>query len=54
MITTSPDHSDSLLPPHNPSVVGSIPTGPTLLTVTQVKIEVRKTIFEILRGASNW
>jgi hypothetical protein len=26
---TSPDHSDRLQPPHNPSVVGSIPTGPT-------------------------
>jgi hypothetical protein len=26
---TSPDQSDRLLPPHNPSVVGSIPTGPT-------------------------
>jgi hypothetical protein len=26
---TPPDHSDRLLPPHNPSVVGSIPTGPT-------------------------
>src|ERR1039457_2204702 len=26
---TSPDQSDCLLPPHNPSVVGSIPTGPT-------------------------
>jgi hypothetical protein len=35
-------------------VVGSIPTGPTLQTITQVKIEVRKTNFEILRGASNW
>jgi hypothetical protein len=23
------DQSDRLLPPHNPSVVGSIPTGPT-------------------------
>jgi hypothetical protein len=38
---------------HNPSVVGSIPTGPTLQTITQVKIEVRKTIFEILRSASH-
>jgi hypothetical protein len=29
MNPTSPDHSDRLQPPHNPSVVGSIPTGPT-------------------------
>jgi hypothetical protein len=29
MIPTPPDHSDRLQPPHNPSVVGSIPTGPT-------------------------
>jgi hypothetical protein len=29
MIPTPPDHSDGLQPPHNPSVVGSIPTGPT-------------------------
>jgi hypothetical protein len=26
---TPPDHSDRMHPPHNPSVVGSIPTGPT-------------------------
>ena|SRR5487761_1940767 len=26
---TPPDRSDRLHPPHNPSVVGSIPTGPT-------------------------
>ena len=26
---TSPDHSDRLLPSHNPLAVGSIPTGPT-------------------------
>jgi hypothetical protein len=26
---TPPDQSDRLLPPHNPLVVGSIPTGPT-------------------------
>jgi hypothetical protein len=29
MNPTPPDHSDGLQPPHNPSVVGSIPTGPT-------------------------
>src|SRR5665213_3893730 len=29
MKPTSPDHSDRSLSPHNPSVVGSIPTGPT-------------------------
>jgi hypothetical protein len=29
MNPTSPDHSDRLQPPHNPSVVGSIPTGAT-------------------------
>jgi hypothetical protein len=29
MNPTRPDYSDRLLPPHNPSVVGSIPTGPT-------------------------
>jgi hypothetical protein len=29
MNPTPPDHSDRLHPPHNPSVVGSIPTGPT-------------------------
>ena len=29
MIPTAPDQSDPLLPPHNSSVVGSIPTGPT-------------------------
>src|ERR1019366_1162847 len=29
MNPTSPDKSDHLQPPHNPSVVGSIPTGPT-------------------------
>jgi len=29
MNPTSPDHSDRLQPPHNPSVVGLIPTGPT-------------------------
>ncbi len=28
---TPPDHSDRLHPPHNPLVVGSIPTGPTSL-----------------------
>jgi hypothetical protein len=28
-IPTSPDHSVRLPPPHNPSVVGSIPTGRT-------------------------
>src|ERR1039458_4092066 len=27
---TSSDQSDRLLPPHNPSVVGSIPTGHTI------------------------
>src|ERR1039458_4725798 len=27
---TPPDHSDRLQPPHNPPVVGSIPTGPTM------------------------
>jgi hypothetical protein len=27
--STRPDHSDRSLPPHNPVVVGSIPTGPT-------------------------
>jgi hypothetical protein len=31
---TSPDQSDHLLPPHNPSVVGSIPTGPTTCPTT--------------------
>ena len=30
MNPTPPDHSDRLQPPHNPSVVGSIPTGPTM------------------------
>jgi hypothetical protein len=30
MIPTPPDHSDRLQPPHNPPVVGSIPTGPTM------------------------
>src|SRR5664280_2942256 len=29
MNPTPPDQSNHLLPPHNPSVVGSIPTGPT-------------------------
>jgi hypothetical protein len=29
MNPTSPGQSDRLQPPHNPSVVGSIPTGPT-------------------------
>ncbi len=29
---TPPDRSDRLHPPHNPSVVGSIPTGPTIET----------------------
>ena len=29
MNPTSPDHSDRMQPPHNLSVVGSIPTGPT-------------------------
>ena len=29
MNPTPPDHSDRLQPPHNPSVVVSIPTGPT-------------------------
>jgi K+-transporting ATPase c subunit len=29
MNPTPPDHSDRMHPPHNPSVVGSIPTGPT-------------------------
>src|ERR1035437_5653051 len=29
-IPTPRDHSDGLQPPHNPSVVGSIPTGPTM------------------------
>jgi hypothetical protein len=29
MNPTSPDYSERLQPPHNPSVVGSIPTGPT-------------------------
>ena len=31
MKPTPPDQSDRLLPPHNPSVVGSIPTGATIL-----------------------
>src|SRR5665213_3786628 len=31
MNLTPQDHSDRLFPPHNPSVVGSIPTGPTRL-----------------------
>ena len=29
MNPTPPDHSDRMQSPHNPSVVGSIPTGPT-------------------------
>jgi hypothetical protein len=29
--STPPDQSDRFLSPHNPSVVGSIPTGPTNL-----------------------
>ena len=29
MNPTPPDHSDRLQPPHNPSVAGSIPAGPT-------------------------
>jgi hypothetical protein len=29
MNPTPPDHSDRMHPSHNPSVVGSIPTGPT-------------------------
>jgi hypothetical protein len=32
MKSTPPDHSDGMQPPHNPSVVGSIPTGPTKRT----------------------
>ena len=39
---TPPDQSDRLLPPHNPSVVGSIPTGPTnareIFSVTAVRV----------------
>ena len=34
---TPPDQSDRLLPPHNPSVVGSIPTGPTVPLPTRAK-----------------
>jgi hypothetical protein len=30
MNPTPPDRSDRLHPPYNPSVVGSIPTGPTM------------------------
>jgi hypothetical protein len=37
---TSPDHSDRLQPPHNPSVVGSIPTGPTMLHIRPQKEKV--------------
>ena len=33
MNPTPPDHSDRLQPPHNPPVVGSIPTGPTMLRI---------------------
>jgi hypothetical protein len=29
MNPTPPNHSNRMRPPHNPSVVGSIPTGPT-------------------------
>jgi len=32
---TPPDYSDGLLPPHNPSVVGSIPSRPTKSCVLQ-------------------
>jgi len=34
MNPTSPDQFDRLQPPHHPSVVGSIPTGPTILAET--------------------
>jgi hypothetical protein len=37
MNPTSSDHSDGMLPPHNPSVVGSIPTVPTSCQATKVK-----------------
>jgi hypothetical protein len=40
MNPTSPDHSDSLQPPHNPPVVGSIPTGPTVLRILPRKEKV--------------
>ena len=40
MNPTSPDHSDHLHPPHNPPVVGSIPTGPTMLHIRPHKGEV--------------
>src|SRR5665213_550423 len=46
MIPTPPDHSDRLQPPHNPSVVGSIPTGPTKFY--QVKQESRRFRLRIL------
>jgi hypothetical protein len=36
MNPTSPNHSDRMHPPHNPSVVGSIPTGPTKWDVGQL------------------
>jgi hypothetical protein len=45
MNPTRPDYSDRVLPPHNPSVVGSIPTGP-------IKKQVQKSAIwgtEVLR-----
>jgi hypothetical protein len=40
MNPTPPDQSDPLQPPHNPPVVGSIPTGPTMLHIRPHKGEV--------------
>jgi hypothetical protein len=37
---TPPDRSDRMHPPHNPPVVGSIPTGPTMLHIRPQKGKV--------------
>jgi hypothetical protein len=45
MNPTSPDQSDRLQAPHNPSVVGSIPTGPTALKTTYQARDIVVTLF---------
>src|ERR1017187_4990277 len=53
MNPTSPDQSDRLQPPHNPSVVGSIPTGPTSPTNKAVTTTVAATIRGSFEGRTH-
>ena len=61
MNPTSPDQSDRKQPPHNPPVVGSIPTGPTtshspttfIFVLSKGKFSTEnKGLYEKLKGLS--